>query len=115
VTLTGENQSTGSETCRWNEQEVTLTGDNQSTGSETCRWNEQEVTLTGENQSTGSETCRWNEQEVTLTGENQSTGSETCFHAPLSTTNVPWTGPESKMGLRSDRPVTNCPSYGTAL
>jgi hypothetical protein len=37
---------------------------------------------------------------------------ETCPSANLRTTNLTWTKHESKQGLRSDRPATNCLGHG---
>jgi hypothetical protein len=49
-----------------------------------------------------------------LTGENRSTRVKTCPRAALSTTNVTWTDPGLKPGLRGGRPATNRLSHGTA-
>jgi hypothetical protein len=49
-----------------------------------------------------------------LTRENRNTRGKTCPIATLSTTNLMWTDPESKPGLRGERPATNRLSHGTA-
>jgi hypothetical protein len=49
-----------------------------------------------------------------LTGGNRSTRGKTCPSATLSTTNPTWTDLGLNPGLRSDRPVTNRLSRGTA-
>ena len=50
-----------------------------------------------------------------LTGKNRSTRGKTCPSETLSTTNPTWTDPESKPGLRGERPATNRLSHDTAL
>ena len=50
-----------------------------------------------------------------LTGENRITRGKTCPIATLSTTNYTWTDPESKPGLRGERPATNRLSHGTTF
>jgi hypothetical protein len=49
-----------------------------------------------------------------LTGENRNTRGKTCSTATLSTTNLTWTEPGSKPGLRGERPATNPLSDGAA-
>jgi len=51
----------------------------------------------------------------TVTGENQNPWRETCLSATLSTTYPTWNGLESKTGLHSERPATNCLSHGIAV
>jgi hypothetical protein len=47
----------------------------------------------------------WSNGEMILTGENRGTWSETCLSATLPTITLTWTGLESKLVLRGDRPA----------
>jgi hypothetical protein len=46
------------------------------------------------------------------TDKNQGTHRETCPNATLSTINLTWTTLGKKLGFCSEKPATNCLSYG---
>jgi hypothetical protein len=56
---------------------------------------------------------KWSVGEMILTGATCSTGRETRASSTLLATNSKQTGLELKLSLQSERPPTNCLSYGT--
>jgi hypothetical protein len=56
----------------------------------------------------------WGTGEMKLTAEIRNTWTKISSTATSSTTNPIRTEPGSKLGLRGDRPTTNCLSHGTA-
>jgi hypothetical protein len=55
----------------------------------------------------------WNTDAIILPEENWNAWKKICSSVTLSATNPTWIGLGSKMGLHSEKPATNCLSYGT--